>query len=121
MHVLARALLLVAVTSSAVVGASPQSTTPQSKEANATGMIAGRVTIAGKPAANIPVGLVPDSQLPGINNRERFAVSGMTDADGRFQLAHVPAGRYRVKTAAPAFYNETDGNGYGNGKPIMLA
>src|SRR5205085_12101686 len=74
-----------------------------------------------KPAANIPVGLVPDSQIPGINNRERFAVSGMTDADGRFQLARVPAGRYRVKTAAPAFYNETDGNGYGSGKPIMLA
>src|SRR5207237_280815 len=51
---------------------------------------------------------------------ERLAINSTTDADGHFQLTHVPAGRFYVTAVAPAFYNEVDGNGYGEGKPVTL-
>jgi hypothetical protein len=118
MHVLACALALMVVTLSAGVCASSQALSPQSKEVNASGTVAGRITIAGKPAANVSVGLTPD---PPITMRERFSISGTTDADGHFQLTPVPAGRYRVMAYAPAFYHESDGSSFGQGKLVTLA
>jgi hypothetical protein len=118
MHVLARAMMLMAVMLSVVVCATSQSGTPQSKEANATGSIAGRVTIAGKPAANVPVALMHDPQT-GI--RERLAISSTTDTEGHFQLLHVPVGRFYVTAFAPAFYSEADADGYSEGKLVTLA
>ena len=118
MHVLARAIMLMAMMLSVVVCATSQSGTPQSKEANASGSIAGRVTIAGKPAANIPVALMPDPQT---GSRERLAVSSTTDADGHFQLLHVPVGHFYVTAFAPAFYSEADADAYSEGKAVTLA
>jgi Carboxypeptidase regulatory-like domain len=118
MYVLARAMMLMAVMLSVVVCATSQSGTPQSKEANANGSIAGRVTIAGKPAANVPVALIHDPQT---GSRERLAISSTTDADGHFQLLHVPAGRFNVTAFAPAFYSEADADGYSEGKAVTLA
>jgi hypothetical protein len=118
MHVLTRAITLMAVMLSVVVCATSQSSTPQSKEANATGAIAGRVTIAGKPAANIPVALMHNPQT---GSREHLATSSTTDAAGHFQLTHVPVGRFYVTAFAPAFYSEGDGDGYIEGKAVTLA
>ncbi|HKQ09018.1 MAG TPA: carboxypeptidase-like regulatory domain-containing protein [Blastocatellia bacterium] len=118
MHALARVLLLMALTLSAPVSAPSQSVSPQSKEVNAAGTISGRVTIAGKPAANIPVAVMPDPQrMP----RGRIVGSSTTDADGHFQITHVPAGRFYVRAVAPVFYNEAEGNDYPGGSAITLA
>jgi len=118
MHALARALMLMAVTLGVVVCAPSQAITPQSKEANATGSIAGHVTIAGKPAGGIPVSLMPDPQT---GRRERLAISSTTDGEGHFQLTHVPVGRFYVMAFAPAFYSEGDVGGYSEGKAVTLA
>lgn len=118
MHALARALMLLAVTLGTVVCAMPQALTPQSKEANATGSLAGQVTIAGKPAGGIPVSLMPDPQT---GPRNRPAISATTDADGHFLLTHVPAGRFYVAAYAPAFYSEGEADEYSEGKAVTLA
>lgn len=118
MHALARALLLMAVTLGTAVSAPSQSAAPQSKEVNATGTVAGRVTIAGKPAANVPVAVMPDPQRT-FNGR--FVGSATTDADGHFQISHVPAGRFYVIAAAPAFYYEGEKSGYQEGSLVTLA
>jgi 5-hydroxyisourate hydrolase-like protein (transthyretin family) len=103
MHALARALTLIAVTIGVAVCAPSQTTATQSKEVNATGSIAGHVTVAGKPAAGIPVSLTADPQT---GRREHLAISSTTDGDGHFQLSRVPAGRFYVMAFAPAFYSE---------------
>jgi Carboxypeptidase regulatory-like domain len=118
MHALARALLLMAITLSATVSAPSQSVSPQSREANTTGTIAGRVTIAGKPAANVPVAVMPDPQRA---PRERFVGSSTTDADGHFQITHLPAGRFYVTAVAPAFYHERESSDYQEGNLVTLA
>ncbi|HJQ22528.1 MAG TPA: carboxypeptidase-like regulatory domain-containing protein [Blastocatellia bacterium] len=118
MHALARTLLLMVVTLSFTVSAPSQSVAPQSREVNATGTIAGRVTVAGKPAANIPVAVMPDPQR---TLQERYVGNSTTDADGHFQITHVPAGRFYVMAVAPVFYNEADGNNYPGGSAVTLA
>lgn len=118
MYALARVLLLMGLTLSAPVSASSQSVSSPSREVNATGTIAGRVTIAGKPAANIPVAVMPDPQRA---LRERFVGSSTTDADGHFQITHVPAGQFYVMAVAPVFYNEAEGDNYPGGSAVTLA
>ncbi|MFL6273850.1 MAG: hypothetical protein ACJ74G_01465 [Blastocatellia bacterium] len=118
MHALARVLLLMALTLSALVSAPSQSVSPQSREVHAAGTIAGRVTIAGKPAANIPVAVMPDPQRA---PQGRFVGSSTTDADGHFQITHVPAGQFYVMAVAPVYYNEAEGDNYPGGSAITLA
>src|SRR5437868_4549354 len=118
MHVLARVLLLMALSLSAPVSAPSQSVSPQAREVNATGTIAGRVTIAGKPAANIPVAVMSDPQR---SPRQRVVGSSTTDADGHFQITHVPAGRFYVTAVAPVFYNEAEDRNYAGGSAVTLA
>ena len=115
MNVFARALTAVALTLSAAVYALSQSPAPALKEAS--GSIAGRVTIAGKPAANIPIVLTTD---PMTAPPRRQGISGTTDAEGHFQLTHVPAGRFVVTALAPAFYSEGENSGF-QGKPVTLS
>jgi protocatechuate 3,4-dioxygenase beta subunit len=119
MHVLARALMLMAAMLSAVVCAMSQSVISQSKEANAGGSIAGRITIAGKPAAGIAVMLMSSYSDPRI---ERAFAKTTTDQDGHFQLMRLPAGNYRVLAFAPAYCLETEPRyPTDEGKSVMLA
>ena len=73
--------------------------TPAAKDAKASGSISGRVTTSdGQPAAGLALALMPADFMP-----DRRAVArGETDSDGRYRLANVPAGRYRLQLLAPA-------------------
>ena len=119
MHVLARALTLMAVTLSVAVCAMSQPIAPQSKEAAANGSIAGRVTLAGKPVAGFAVLLMKEYTDPRF---EPAFAKATTDQDGHFQVARLPAGRYRVLVYAGAYYSDTEPRyPTDQGKAIMLA
>ena len=80
----------------AKLGARPQ--TPAAKLATGAGAVAGRVaTGEGKPAANVPV------LLTVADYNAKLIARTATDAEGRYRIANVPAGRYRVRALAPAF------------------
>jgi protocatechuate 3,4-dioxygenase beta subunit len=71
---------------------------PAAKGSSGAGVVAGRVTKdEGKPAANVFVLLA----VADYNAREIARTT--TDADGRYRIASVPVGRYRVRALAPAF------------------
>lgn len=86
----------------------------------AAGSVAGRVTLGdGKPAANVGVALMPADQ----NSDRKAAGRASTDADGRYRITNVPAGRYRVLTLAPSFFSpeERAGNSFFNpGKVVTV-
>ena len=65
------------------------------------GSISGRVTVKDKPAVGVTVG-IRRSTLMTAN--DSFS-TGVTDADGLYRIADVPAGSYLVMVAAPAFVN----------------
>jgi protocatechuate 3,4-dioxygenase beta subunit len=115
MNDLARALILVTLTLSVAGNARSQSPASQAKPPGGT--IAGRVTIAGKPAANIPVLVTTD---PINGPQKRLGISTTTDSDGHFQLTGVPTGRVYVAARAPACYSEGE-RGYAQGEAVTLA
>jgi protocatechuate 3,4-dioxygenase beta subunit len=118
-HVLARTMILMAVTLSAVICAMAQSIASQSKEVTASGSIAGRVTLAGKPAAGFAVMLMKEYADPRF---ERAFARTTTDQDGHFQLARLPAGRYSVLVPAAVYCSESEPRYPSDqGKAIMLA
>ncbi|HXG93797.1 MAG TPA: carboxypeptidase-like regulatory domain-containing protein [Blastocatellia bacterium] len=116
MHVLTRTILLV----SAIFIATLQAlaiTPQQSKEANdRPASIRGRATIAGKPAPNVKVLLVPDR----YDMQRQFNASTVTDEDGRFQFTDIAPGSYTISPFAPAFVAPNDVIGR-PGKNITLA
>src|SRR5215510_4435649 len=73
------------------VGAQAQS---PPKESKATGSVAGRVTVDGKPKSGIEI----EAQPLGLTSRsvEKPWTSATTDEDGRFLLTGMEPGRYRV-------------------------
>jgi hypothetical protein len=86
-----------------LVGAAAQS----EQEAKPQGsVIAGQVTLNGKPVRGILVSAVPDESLP--RNRIRFILGkavlpkANTGEDGRFRIHGVEAGRYVVSIYAPS-------------------
>jgi hypothetical protein len=86
------------------------STFAQSKSV-ATGVITGRVMIGENPAVGVMVGLVraePNSPL----NQGGAIIKDATDNDGRYRLAQVPAGNYRVTTLAPVYVSPIDSPGF---------
>jgi hypothetical protein len=62
-----------------------------------TGSISGRVTIDGKPAAEIPVAAVPGESV----NRREVTARARSDSEGRYRLAGLPAGQYQVWAITP--------------------
>lgn len=96
-HALAFLWLLVAccLTASSAAGFSAF---PQSTDSKApSGSISGQVTKDAKPAAGVTVVLAQPDTGGGADARTT------TDETGRFQLTHVPAGRYSIRALAPAF------------------
>ncbi|HVN82192.1 MAG TPA: M56 family metallopeptidase, partial [Terriglobia bacterium] len=61
-----------------------------------TGSISGRVTIGAGAASGVWVGLYPSSTTPGRRVGDPLAGT-TTDKDGRYMLANLPPGNYRVK------------------------
>ncbi len=84
-----------------------------------TGVITGRVLIGEKPAAGVLVGLVraePNSPPTGA-----AIAKAATDAEGRYRLAQVAAGNYRVTPLAPAYVSPTDSPGFfEQGKTVQV-
>ena len=61
--------------------------------------VSGTVTIKGKPAAGVTVGLRRNEVVPSseVNGR------GLTDQDGRYRISNVAAGTYEVIAATPSY------------------
>ena len=97
-------ILLLAAFSQSVSRASAQ--TPQRDSRPRAASIAGRVTIAGKPAANAVITVVEtdlksDAGESGL--RIPFQAKTRTDGDGRYLVSGLPEGRYVVSAMLKAF------------------
>ena len=94
--------------------------TPAPRDAKSSGTISGRVTNAdGHAVAGLALALMPADFTPDRRPVARAA----TDADGRFRLANVPAGRYRLQLLAPAHTSPdvAGSNPFGSGRLITVA
>ena len=98
--------------------ATGQSADPKPKP---NGSISGRVTLAGKAAAGIPVVAVSGDSV----NRRDAAGRTVTDIEGRYQISGLAAGQYQVWTLTPGIIAEGGGFPYfpfyGSVKGILLA
>ena len=65
---------------------------------NSDASVSGRITIQGKPAPGIIVGLRPNEPA-----QSDAPFKGATDQDGKYRITNVPAGTYQVMPATPAF------------------
>jgi hypothetical protein len=82
--------------------------TTTAKGSTNVGVVVGRVvTEEGKPASNVSVLLVV------ADYNARLIARTTTDAEGRYRIANVPAGRYRVRALAPAFTSPEERAGGG--------
>jgi hypothetical protein len=77
-----------------------------------TASVSGRVTIEGKPAANVTVTVkearseMPEARIFSLGGREfvdHCFYKATTDAEGRYQISGLPAGQYIISTDAPAY------------------
>src|SRR5882672_6410550 len=73
-------------------------TGPAKKNSDAN--VSGRITIKGKPAAGVVVGLRLSQYDPA---RADSSLKATTDQDGKYRITDVPAGSYQVTPVAPAF------------------
>lgn len=81
-----------------------------------TASVSGRVTIEGKPAANVTV-TVKEAQsemmevkiftLEGHEFVDHRFYKATTDAEGRYQVSGLPAGQYLISPKAPAYVPES--------------
>jgi protocatechuate 3,4-dioxygenase beta subunit len=71
---------------------------PTAKRPLAT--VSGTVTIKGKPAAGITVGL---RRNEAVTSAAIITARGLTDQDGRYRITNVAEGTYEVMPAAPSF------------------
>jgi 5-hydroxyisourate hydrolase-like protein (transthyretin family) len=109
-------LLLAAWCCLSEPGAAGYSAFPQSTDSKTpSGSISGQVTKDGKPAAGVTVLLATP------NSAARADARTTTDEGGRFQLTHVPAGRYLIQALAPAFIGPKYQMSAQDGKAINLA
>jgi protocatechuate 3,4-dioxygenase beta subunit len=112
-------LLVILLSSSASREAVAQTVAAKTAPpANAT--VSGRVTtIDGKPVANVAVALTP-ADFTG--DRNRTAGRATTDAEGRYKITNVAAGRYRLQALAPLYTSPEDrGNSpFNSGKTVTV-
>lgn len=82
-----------------------------------TGSVSGRITIHGKGAAGIVVGLRSTNYSP----QQTPAPKATTDEDGNYRIAEVPAGNYQVTPLAPIYIVADQPSSRSRGKSLLLA
>lgn len=81
--------------------------------------VSGKVTVEGKAAANISIGITKAS----ADRNDKPQTTAKTDADGKFSLENLPSGSYYLRPEIPGFVfpNEKDTKSFGyEGKQIVL-
>lgn len=97
-----------------------QSVLQASKSQNRPGgIITGRITIEGKPAAGYRVLLIPDNNNP-TAARHALNIPAVTDEQGRFRLTGVPAGVFTLTVAAAAYVFPNSGRSTSPGKTVIV-
>lgn len=91
-----------------------QTKTPQKSLTNS---VAGRVTIHGKGAGEIVVGI----RNSDFSQGPAPALKARTDADGDYRITDIPPGNYQVFPMAPAFVLADLTELRGSGKTLLLA
>lgn len=116
-----RLCLMLTAASALSINASAQ--TSGAAASKATAAISGRVTLGEQGAPNIEVILAANRQgVVGPNIQQAAPLTATTDADGRYQLTGVPAGRYRLWAYAPAYIVQGEmRNPYEAGKALTVA
>lgn len=89
-------LALSLCSSGLLLPASSQTKTPKKL---LTGSVSGRVTLHGKGAAGIIVGVRNSDFSP----QQPPAIKATTDADGNYRITGIPTGSYQVSPMAPAY------------------
>jgi len=89
-------------------------TNPQKKAQ--TNSVSGRVTIHGKAAAGIVVGIRTSNywRAPGP------ALKATTDREGNYRITDIPPGNYQVSPLAPAYFFSDLFSARANGKALLL-
>ena len=77
---------------------SPRGHSQTQAKKNATATVSGNVTVKGKPAPGVVVGLRLN-QSPLVDS----TLKATTDEEGKYRVVDVPAGSYQVAPIAPAF------------------
>jgi hypothetical protein len=88
--------------------------------------ISGRITVSNNPAANIKVSAVEIKgddgsggfSVAGLSPAERQGSSATTDAEGRYRITGLPAGKFAVKVESAAFVPDKQGGG--NSRTVAL-
>jgi hypothetical protein len=97
--------------------------TPQRDNRPRTASIGGRVTIAGKPAANAVVIVVERDLKPGEGESEPripFRAKMRTDGDGRYLVGGLAEGRYVVTANLQSFVDADNTNNFALNRTVTL-
>jgi hypothetical protein len=103
--------------------------TPQSDTRQRTASIGGRVTIGGQPAANVTVTIVEVDSGAGNEyfatsratpRREPEIFNVVTDGGGRYRLAGLAAGNYKVSASSKAYVLSNQNSGIEPAKWVTL-
>jgi len=95
---------------SSTLYAHSQTTTLPAKTSTAS--ISGKVTIKGKAAAGIVVGV----RLAESSNYQPSRHKAVTDDQGNYKITNIPPGQYQVVAVAPVYVSDD----YGRGKTILI-
>jgi 5-hydroxyisourate hydrolase-like protein (transthyretin family) len=104
-----------------VLGATSFAQNPAANKANAA--VSGRITIEGQPAPGVHVLLKKrDGLVVGSRGMQSPAFTATTDADGRYRIANLAVGAYRISVYAPAHVIEGESRlSYEYGKTVNVA
>jgi len=119
------AIALYCAASLAHAQVQPPATTATPTTAVANGTIRGHVVSAdsGQPLRRVDVRLIRiDPPAGAINRGFGQTSSARTDADGKYEFADIPAGRYQIEATKPAYVNQSWGQSQSTApiKPVEL-